>query len=262
MSSEIERKLDRILRNQETVEERLQALELSVHPSQVGDNIGIGPRPAQYQVGSPVVLESTDPCEVEKAYEQIRDTLKSVQLPNEEKLFDYKQGISSESQPTYTVISKCARYVENSLRWSKVMQDKLRDGSVVDHTDIAILEKIMQANIAFLQTKFSSLVVRSSFNKDVAKTYEMLEKGSSSFSQRSLTNLQAAVELQNARTRFNPPEANYNRGRGRSNRGYGGQYPTRGRGDYGRGSDRDVFHSFSSRGITPRRPGIPENTEN
>ena len=54
----------------------------------------------------------SDPLDVVSDFETIKETLKSVQLPNHLRVFYHKQGINADCQATNAVIGKCARYTE------------------------------------------------------------------------------------------------------------------------------------------------------
>lgn len=251
----IEDKLDKLLKNQQEVTDRLSRLELSHNNAQnLGDDSGEGVQDDQDgnegAAGGPTSIAegaATIPSglDLERNFDTIKETLKSVKLPNHLRVFDYKTGITADCQATNAVIGKCARYTETGLKWCAMMRHKLASGETIDLADIDIIQQVLQAEVNFLQGKFSTLIVKSSFDKDVSKFYELLNKGNSAFDDQSIRHLQAAVELQNARTRQNTVQPQVQRGRGRG--GYG-QYR------FGQNRGRDVFNQFSQRGFPQRRP--------
>ena len=55
--------------------------------------------------------------ELSKDFEQIKDSLSYVHLPNTLKVFDNRQGIKQVDQLTLNILSKNARHTETALKW-------------------------------------------------------------------------------------------------------------------------------------------------
>ena len=190
--------------------------------------------------------------EIEREYSFIKDSLIKVKLPNNLHVFDTKQGIVRDCQNTLSVISKCARYTETTLK-------QLSQCGGIGEENHARLYTILHAQTNFLQGEYAGLLVKSRFDSETSTLFKCLEKNSSALSGQALDNLKIAAEISAVKQRTDASHrpyqgqcyrGGYNSGfrgsRGNFNSGYrgfrGGYFPRR---NYSRSPD--VFDSFSGR---------------
>ena len=151
----------------------------------------------------------------QREYESIRDSLNRVRLPNSLKLLESKTGIKREDQSMFQSVSKSARYTETCLKLLASFDEE------VSANDMGQLYNVLAAHMNFLQSEYTSLVVKGQFDKETATLFKCLEKHSSNFKGESLDNLKTAAEISAARSRtirqrdnFKPKPWNKGRGRG------------------------------------------------
>ena len=187
------------------------------------------------------VTNFLNPAEVQREYETLADSFKTVKLARELKLRDAKQGLKgADDRAAATTIAKSGRYVETALRWLYVQQP-----GQISSGDLKQLFTILVAQLNFLQGEHSALVVKGQFDKDTSDLWKCLEGNSSSFTPSALQNLRAAAEITAARQ-----HSSHSQSVNRGHRGGRGGFRS-GRGYRGRG---DVFSHFSSRGFPQHRP--------
>jgi hypothetical protein len=182
-------------------------------------------------------------AEVQRAYEIVKNSLNGVQLPQSLHVYDSKTGISKECQPSLNILSKCARYTETALKQLNqiVLKDKY-DGD----DDLKYLFTILQAEIGYLQSEYTALMVRSKFDDSTTNLFKCFERNQAAFTDQALGHLRCAAEIsaishrQPRGNRF--PSFRGSRGRGRGFR-----------------PQSDSFHAFASRDIPARRWNGPPN---
>lgn len=179
---------------------------------------------------------------LQEEFNAIKDTLGSVKLPADQKLCESRAGINRSEQPVLNIISKCGRYVETALKWVGIQEPRQ-----VTQNDLLMLHTVLLANLRYLQSEYQSLLVTSNFDRETSRFFRTLQKDSSHFSDESLKNLRAAVEVASLRGRQ----------RGSNFRGgYRGGYRGHNRGHNSRGHDQ--FHHFANRGVG-RSPSAPQD---
>ena len=180
-------------------------------------------------------------AEVQREYETLADSFKTVKLARELKLRDAKQGLKwADNRATATTIAKLGRYVETALRWLHVQQP-----GQVSSGDLKQLFTILVAQLNFLQGEHSALAVKGQFDKDTSDLWKCLEGNSSPFTSSALQNLWAAAEITAMRQ-----HSSHSQSANRGHRGGRGGFRS-GRGYRGRG---DVISHFSGRGFPQHGP--------
>ncbi len=224
---------------------------------------GFGARPGEHQNGgfhvsnreplSPPSGGTGGTAEIQKSYENIKDSLVKVLLPEELRVFDSKAGINRDLQSAANILSKCARYGETALKQLSGMVAKNDAGEPVSPEEFRKLFTVLQAQTQFLQSEYTSLLVKSKFDDNTASLFKCFEKNQSSFTDQSLQHLRCAAEISAASQRHAP------RGRGSDRGGYrgGSFYRGRGQGFY-RAPDR--YQEFTGRDMPTRRWNNPNQT--
>lgn len=192
----------------------------------------------------------TDSAYSGATFDQIRDKYSRHTLPQHLKVHDPAAGIRNECKPALKILSKSARFTETAL---KIISDVCPQHIPIDNQEINDLVSVLTAQINFLQSEYSGLVVRSTFDEETSRLFRSLESNSSAFSERSLSNVRVAAELaaiagRNSRgaQRASRGGRGSSRGHGYSNRGFynnsssynnnrfrggGGSFPERPNGD-------------------------------
>ena len=190
--------------------------------------------------------EEVNAAELHREFESIRDSLIRVKLPNDIKVFDSKVGIKQECQPALTVISKCARYTETAFKQLSLIADlhlhapgeASNDRSEPIFDSLQKLYVILHSEIAYLQSEYTGLLVKSRFDTDTANLFKCFERNNAAFSDRSLENLRRASEISAASLKQNKQSNNWRGG-------------FRGRGQRGRGQSDQFSRSFPPRRFNP-----------
>lgn len=184
------------------------------------------------------------------SFDQVRDKYSRHTLPQHLKVHDPAAGIKNECKPALKILSKSARFTETAL---KIISDLCPQHIPIENQEINDLVSVLTAQINFLQSEYSGLVVRSTFDEETSRLFRSLESNSSAFSERSLSNVRVAAELaaiagRNSRgaQRASRGGRGSSRGHGYSNRGFynssssysnnrfrggGGAFPERPNGD-------------------------------
>lgn len=174
--------------------------------------IGSGPSPSRAD------KSGTEFANFQREFENIRDSLTKTKLPNNLKLLESKTGIKREDQSMYNSVSKSARYTETCL---KLLANFDED---VSATDLGQLYIVLVAHMNFLQSEYTSLIVKGQFDRETATLFKCLEKHTSTFKGESLDNLKTAAEIAAVRGRTtrkdNYRSRPFNRGRGRGYMGF------------------------------------------
>ena len=123
---------------------------------------------------------------------QCLETKWSERLPNWNK-------IKQELKPYLKVISKTARHAETGLKvlaGITAPDNETQDGSFyVSAAQAQDLMTIFTSQTAFLQSEYSSLVVKSTFNADTSRIFRQFETNSTAFTESALRNARLAAEL-------------------------------------------------------------------
>ena len=203
----------------------------------------------QQRAFSPTQEDPDCAAEVFREYEQVRDSLQRIKLPNELKLFDTQAGIKQECKGTLKVISKAGRFTETALRWvidsqaERYKADDRGENVLLPSQKIQDLFAIFTAEMNFLKEEYTALLVKSTLNEEISRLFRSLEGNKTAFSPQSLQNVRIAAELSTIQARQN--SGTFTRGRGR---GYRGRMYTQTDGYPGhRNRDQDIFSSFTSR---------------
>jgi hypothetical protein len=201
------------------------------------------PFPEGQGAAGPGHVSVTDVPTLERDFEVIKDCLNKIKLPEDLKLIDSKQGIKKEDQGALHIISKNARYVETAMKWLSTQDDTV-------HPELSHLYTILRAQMQFLQTEYSALVVKGTFDEDTAKIFKCLQKNTLNFRGDALNQLRSAAEISAAKQHQ----------RATSNQWRGSRTSYRGRPDFrysrgrGRGMYRDPYRQFQGGYIPPQRP--------
>ena len=165
-------------------------------------------------------LGSTSPSEfdIQKRFENLRDSLSRIQLPPDCKVNESQQGIRSECKPALKVISKTARFAEAGLKLISQYLPSDAEEYALTSADIEKLYIIFQAQINYLQGEYSSLVVRSTFDEETSRLFRAFQNNSQAFSERSLNNVRLAAELTSMSSRHSRGNFSRSSYRGNSNR--------------------------------------------
>ena len=134
-------------------------------------------------------------CDIQKQFEIIKDLVSRQTLPQNLKVYDSSTGIKNECRPALKVIQKTARYAETALKVLASLESPTPTTLSYDNKDINNLYCVLAAQINFLQSEFSSILVKSNFNDETSRIFRSLEASNTSFSQQSLNNLRVSAEL-------------------------------------------------------------------
>lgn len=208
------------------------------HPIQ--DLGGVNDTRSRYSGNAATLVQFND---IQKEFDGIKDSLSKIVLPPSLKVNDSPVGIKTESKPTLKVISKAARYTETGLKLLSTIA-KNDDGTfVVNDDEMEALYTILSAESQFLQSEYTQLVVKGSFDEDTARLFRNLESNNAVFTDQSLRNVRIAAELAAVSIK---PNNHSRRGRGRGQRFNVGQSPWRGRGSF--------FNQYQRPTGFPRQP--------
>ena len=133
--------------------------------------------------------------DIQRQFESLRDRLSRIQIPSYCKVNDSAVGIKSECKPTLKVITKSARFAETGLRVLAVLQGPHQGQYTLTENDLQSIYTIFYAQVNYLQSEYSNLVVRSTFDDETGRLFRSFENNTQAFSQRSLTNVRLTAEL-------------------------------------------------------------------
>lgn len=194
--------------------------------------------------------ESTGRCEggtsrhesvsrsVQRECDAIKDRLSKISLPNHMKLNESSIGIKQESKPVLRVMSRTARIAETALKHLTVLsltREEADKSFKLEAEDIDSLFTLLGGIINFLQSEYTSLIVKNTFDEETSRLFKSFENHSSAFNQDSLNNLKIAADLAVARERALGNSTRRHRGGFSS---FPHSFPTRGgfhRGGFNRG---------------------------
>ena len=151
-----------------------------------------GPGPNSSPLGS----ASPSEFDIQKRFENLRDSLSRIQLPPDCKVNESQQGIKSECKPALKVISKTARFAEAGLKLISQYSPSDAEEYALTSADIEKLYIIIfQAQINYLQGEYSSLVVRSTFDEETSRLFRAFQNNSQALSEMTLNNVRLAAKL-------------------------------------------------------------------
>ena len=208
--------------------------------------------------------------DIQGEYAAIRDSLQRVKLPPDLRLHDgNKQGIRRPDQAIGTILTKCARYLESTLKLLS------RDQVSIDQELSDNIFKVTVAHLRYVQDEYASLLVQGTFDPVTTRMFKAMQRNNSAFSPDQVQILQSAAAISAAAMR--PSRDNYNGYQSQQQYGYrrgdfGSRGRTRGRGrGYGYNTgygntqwdqrDQDPFNRFASRNIPTSRPGAGDRTQ-
>ena len=223
-------------------------------PFSTGDTAGTNAVPLQQGPGpNTTTLGSASPPEfdIQKKFDSLKDSLAKIQLPPECKVNESQQGIKSDCKPPLKIITKTARFAETGLKLISQLNTQNPDSELytLTATDIEKLYIIFQAQINYLQSEYSGLVVRSTFDEETSRLFRAFQNNSQAFSERSLNNVRLAAELTSISSRHS---------RGSSSRGFRGNSSYR-RSFGNRGGPR-TSRGFHPPDVTSTFPGSEQGS--
>ena len=218
--------------------EKVTTVSDTVHNNQpAGQAIGDSPNSVDYIV--PAVAAAAD---IQKEFESVRDSVAKITLPPWLKVHDSQAGIKQENKQALKILSKSARYTETGLKLlSSFHKDEDTNTFVLTEEDIGALYTTLSAESYYLQSEYSNIVVKSSFDDETSKIFQSLENNTAAFSGQALQNVRIAAELAAISGRT---QTRYNRGSSSGLPHTGGRFPPRNR----------YFSGFTRTSGFPRRP--------
>lgn len=238
-------RIDKISLGEETAASRQQVQDGGLGPEEgrLTDPVeeAFGPQGTQTGPRSGASGDRSDQdYNFQKDFESVKDKYSKHHLPQHLKVHDPAGGIKQDCKPALKILSKSARYTETAL---KILTDICPNQLSYGNPEINDLFSVLAAQINFLQSEYSGLVVRSTFDEETSRLFKSLESNSSAFSERSLGNVRVAAELaaisaRNGRGSSRPPN------RGRGSRGYYNQ----GASNHNLYGGRGFYNNFNSRG--------------
>ena len=266
----MDEKLDTLITKFAALEARITAIENEVTRAPAHQPAEPEASPVSHSQG-PARVENTEestflsaspqnqltqlPNDVCRQFDSIRDRLIKTTLPEMYRVNDSPVGIKQELKPCLKVISKTARHAETGLKLLAGItapDNETEDGSF--HMSAAQAQDLMTiftSQTAFLQSEYSSLVVKSTFNAETSRIFRQFENNSSAFSESALRNVRLAAELSAIADRQQP------RSHFRGQRGGGGAgrfFRGRQRGQNQRGN-----WGFTTANEIPTRPPHDES---
>ncbi len=200
-------------------------------------------------------------------YENVRDKVKHIRLPEDFKLHDSRTGVKKDDQQQYNRLTKSARMVETALRILTCIDTSQQEDTTQIDDKLSDLFITLFALIRYLQDEYAVLMVAGSTNAETARIFRSFRRNTSAFSPdviEDLRNAAAVVAAGQVQTpgrqtqtqnRDNYRGRGYNSGYGGRGRGYGGRGGFRG---YNRGYNqyqnqgRDAYAQFG-RNVPPTR---------
>ena len=240
--------LKQINSNISSFEDRISKLEISSKNTTENDNVPPQPQDNDDSHPNDIAAATVGPddvrirvaADIQRDFERLKDTLIKIPVPDGFKVKDNSTGIKKEDKLALKVISKCSRYAETAL---KILSNQ------PSHIDqFQCIFTCLAAQINFLQSEFTNLVVKSTFDQETERIFRQFENNSTTFSDSSLQNIRIAAELSAIAGRQTP-----NRGSFRGNR-------SRGQGSYNRGQQQGwrTRGDFAGRTFTSR-PTLQRN---
>ena len=251
----MEEKLDSILQKFSSLETRLTKIE-----EKQASQAQASPPEDQGEARFNFAEESTNAAspqvhsDIGRQFDAIREKYSKTQLPSNYKLNDTPAGIKQDQKPCLKIISRSARHAETGLKiiaGITAPENEFADGSFhLTSSQAQELYTIFASQATFLQSEYTSLVVKSTFSAETSRIFRSFENNSSAFNESSLRNVRIAAELSAI------AERNQGNPRGAQSQSYRGQRAARPFRAHGRG------FGFSQRGNWnrdfPQRPPMNE----
>ena len=254
----MEEKIDILLAKFSDLESRISAIESTrepapqLHPARQPVDIDTSNSQGQTRVATNEESNSTAspplPSDICRQFDSIRDKLSRTSIPDNYKLNDSPVGIKQEFKPSLKIISKTARHSETGLKLLANItspNNETEDGSFyLTASQAQELFTVFASQSVFLQSEYTSLVVKSTFNAETSRIFRSFENNSCAFTESSLRNVRIAAELSAISDRH---QQGFNRGgasRGRGSRFFRGARRgfTPHRGNWGNVSTNDLPH--------------------
>ena len=139
------------------------------------------------------------PNDIGRQFDAIRDKVSRIPIPDNFKLNESPVGIKQELKPSLKIISKTARHSETGLKLLREItspDNETDDGSFyLTASQAQDLFTVFASQSIFLQSEYTSLVVKSTFNAETSRIFRSFENNSSAFTESSLRNVRIAAEL-------------------------------------------------------------------
>ena len=205
---------------------------------------------------SPGAAATEDIGDIQSTFQNIKDNIQGIRLPNDHKLQDSRSGIKRQDQTAFNNLSKCGRYVETGLKLLFKLKEPPEDPNVAAiFQDIYV---VLLANLRYLQDEYSALLVSGTVNQETARIFRALNRNTSGFTADAIQNIQHAAAVVAASNQSEEPDrstqrsTSFNRFQGRR-----GQFTNQTSWHRGRDMSRDVYHNMSR-----SAPGIRPNVHN
>ena len=152
------------------------------HPNQGQDGDPIVPLPPYHSADA-----SNRPALV-REFEQIRDRLSKVAIPDSLRVLDNASGIKQESRQALKLLSKSARFTKTTLKQLAIISNRQEEGDtfILSQEDLSTLFTISAPQIHFLQAEYAGLVVKNTFDEETSRLFRSFENHSSAFNLQSL----------------------------------------------------------------------------
>ena len=130
-----------------------------------------------------------------KEFDQVKDSVARITLPQHLKLVDSQTGIKAESNPTLKVISKTARIAEtgfkilSSLTPTTTNSDTQPNSVTVSQDNFGALFTLFAAQMQFLQQEYANIVIKNTFDEETSRLFRQFENHTSAFSSSQLANV-------------------------------------------------------------------------
>ena len=246
INKEILDQLKQINNNISSFEDRISKLEISSKnvtendnvPSQQQDNNSYQDPRSNDVAAATVGPDDTrirHAADIQRDFERLKDTLTKIPVPDGFKVKDNNTGIKKEDKHALKIISKCSRYAETALKILSNQPSNDDISNTPSHNDqFQCLYTCLAAQINFLQSEFTHLVVKSTFDQETERIFRQFENNSTTFSDSSLQNIRIAAELSAITGRQTPNRGSFrgNRYRGQSSFNRTQQQGWRTRGDF------------------------------
>ena len=144
-----------------------------------------------------------------KEFDQVKDSVARITLPQHLKLVDSQTGIKAESKRTLEVISKTAHIAEtgfkilSSLTPTTTNSDTQPNSVTVSQDNLGALFTLFAAQMQFLQQEYANIVVKNTFDEETSRLFRQFENHTSAFSSSQLANVRVAAELAAVSSRQN-----------------------------------------------------------
>ena len=167
-------------------------------PSQVlAGQANVRPRPGPEPIPAPPRMQAfRGPVENtseswRQDFDSIKESLSRVRLPNDLRLSDNKSGIPSKDREHAAILSKCARFMETSLKLLSEIQDNYdKLDLVASCVDQIYITQV--AGVRYLQEEFNALQVGGQYGMHMKQIFRSLQKNTSQYTPETIENLKTA----------------------------------------------------------------------